>query len=101
MKHPRPVSGFNNVTNFCLKVGLLALPAFGLQGAPSDPPPRRVTTVVRADARSGRLIRSAVVASRVVPDKGIPSTPAPPPAASNAGSDSFATVNALGAHIAR
>src|SRR5437879_1430061 len=85
--------GFIKVMNFCLKVGLLALPAFGLQGAPSDPPPRRVTTVVRADARSGRLIRSAVVASRVVPDKVISSTPPPPVAGS--------TVNALVANIAR
>jgi soluble lytic murein transglycosylase-like protein len=45
--------------------------------------PRRVATVVRADVQSGRLVRSSVVASRVVPEKVIapviPSAPVKPP----------------------
>jgi hypothetical protein len=49
----------------CFKTGL----ALGIVGAAlhaSSPPPRKVTLVVRPDARSGKLVRSAVVTSRVV-----------------------------------
>jgi soluble lytic murein transglycosylase-like protein len=65
----------------------------------ADAPSPRVTTVVRADARSGRLVRATAVASRVIPEKVIssaaPSPPAPPAPAGSA------TVNALVASIAR
>jgi soluble lytic murein transglycosylase-like protein len=70
-----------------------------LQAAPPDLPPTRVTTVVRADNRSGRLVRGAVVASRVVPEK-VVSTAAPPPASTKQ-SDPSLTVNELVANIAR
>jgi soluble lytic murein transglycosylase-like protein len=65
----------------------MALVAFGVNGAVPDAPAKRVTTTVRADARSGRLVRSAVVASRVIPEKVITPvsapavTPSGPPAA--------------------
>ena len=69
-----------------------------LQGASPTEPPKRTTTVVRADARSGRLIRAAVVTSRVVPEKVIAPTPPPAPKAEP---ESSATVNDLVANIAR
>lgn len=50
----------------CFKIGLaLGMAAAALQAA-SGVPPRRVTLVVRPDARTGKLVRSAVVTSRVV-----------------------------------
>jgi soluble lytic murein transglycosylase-like protein len=55
----------------------MALVAFGVRGAVPDPPAKRVTTAVRADAHSGRLVRGAVVAPRVIPEKVIPPVPAP------------------------
>jgi soluble lytic murein transglycosylase-like protein len=87
--------------SFCFKLSVMALVVFGLQGATvtADPPPRRITTVVRADAR-GRLVRSAVIASRTVPEKVI-SPVAPPPAAPKAESGPSVTVNALVDDIAR
>jgi soluble lytic murein transglycosylase-like protein len=69
-----------------------------LHGAPPDLPPTRVTTVVRADNRSGRLVRSAVVSSRVVPEKVVSNTP-PPPAPKP--TEPNLTVNELVANIAR
>ena len=86
--------------NFCFKLYVMALVAFGLQGASTtEAPPKRVTTVVRADARSGRLVRGTVVAARAVPEKVI--SPTPPPVVPKAEPDSSATVNALVANIAR
>ena len=73
----------------------MTLVVFGLQGA--DPPPTRITTVVRADTHSGRLIRSTIVASRVVPEKVVSTTP---PAA-KPDSEPSLTVNELVANIAR
>jgi soluble lytic murein transglycosylase-like protein len=80
----------------------MVLAAFGLQAAPptSDSPSRRVTTVVRADA-GGRLVRSAVIASRTVPEKVILPTPPPQPPVPKAESGPSATVNALVDNIAR
>jgi hypothetical protein len=78
----------------------MTLAPFGLPGAPPDPPPARSTTVVRADSRSGRLIRSTVVASRVVPVKVVSTAPPPPPAAPKPNESSL-TVNELVASIAR
>lgn len=49
----------------CFKTGLaLGVAAAALQAA--SPAPRRVTLVVRPDARTGKLVRAAVVAPRVV-----------------------------------
>lgn len=74
----------------CFRTGLaLGMAAAALQAA-SPVPPRKVTLVVRPDARTGRLVRSAVVTSRVVtpsvvePRKTIQAVeerkaPAPPP----------------------
>jgi hypothetical protein len=76
----------------------MTLVAFGLQGASPDPPLTRTTTVVRADTRSGRLIRSTVVASRVVPERIVPTTVSPTPKP-DAGPS--LTVNELVANIAR
>jgi hypothetical protein len=87
---------------FCFIVGPMTLLSLGLQGASPDPAPKRVTTVVRADARSGRLVRtSAVVAPHVVAPKVItPGAPPAPPAA-HPKPDPSATVNELVASIAR
>jgi transglycosylase-like protein with SLT domain len=75
----------------------MTLAAIGLQGASPDTPLSRTTTVVRADTRSGRLVRGTVIASRVIPEKVIgaaaPQAPASPAPA--------ATVNELVAAIAR
>ena len=76
----------------------MTLVAFGLQAASPDLPPTRTTTVVRADTRSGRLIRSTVVASRVVPEKVVSTAP---PAAPKPAPEPSVTVNALVADIAR
>ena len=76
----------------------MTLVAFVLEGAPPDPAPTRTTTVVHADNRSGRLIRSTVVASRVVPEKVVPTTP---PAAPKPDAEPSLTVNELVANIAR
>jgi hypothetical protein len=76
----------------------MTLAAFDLQGAPPDIQPKRTTTVVRADTHSGRLIRSTVIASRVVPEKVVSTTPPPAPKASP---DPSVTVNELVASIAR
>jgi len=90
-------SGKTKLKRFCFILGGLALVTFGLPGASLDGPSRRVTTVVRADNRSGRLVRSTVVAARVVPERVVPST-APPETVSSAPT---ATVNELVASIAR
>jgi soluble lytic murein transglycosylase-like protein len=74
----------------------MTLALFGLQGA--DAPPKRTSTVVRADARSGRLIRSTVVASRVIPEKVVATTPPPAPKETP---EPSVTVNELVASIAR
>lgn len=59
----------------CFKTGLgLALAAATLAAA--SPEPRRVTMVVRPDARSGKLVRSAVVSARVVAPAVIEARPA-------------------------
>src|SRR5215472_14141502 len=73
----------------------------GVFGASVESSPARTTTVVRADAGSGRLVRGTVIASRVVPEKVIPSAAPPPPAAPKASSDPSLTVNKLVANIAR
>jgi hypothetical protein len=78
----------------------MTLVAFSLQAAPPDAPPTRTTTVVRADTHSGRLVRSTVVASRVVPEKVVSAAPPPPPAAPKPAEPSL-TVNELVASIAR
>ena len=87
---------------FCLKLFAMTLVAFGLQGANADALPKRVTTVVRADARSGRLVRGATIASRAVPERVISPAP-PPPAPAPADDDGApsATVNELVASIAK
>jgi hypothetical protein len=72
--------------------------ATGLLGAPPDIQPKRTTTVVRADIHSGRLIRSTVVAARVVPEKVVSTAPPPAPKASP---EPSVTVNELVASIAR
>ncbi len=42
--------------------------------------PRRITTVVRADERSGRLVRSVVVMPKVISAQALPMAPEPVPA---------------------
>jgi soluble lytic murein transglycosylase len=51
---------------FCFKLGVMAgLATLGLcasePSTPSDTPPRRITSVVRPDSRTGRLVRTVVV----------------------------------------
>lgn len=57
--------------------------------------------MVRADAQTGRLIRSSVVTSRVVPEKVIPAVVPATAAVSKPGYEPSATVNELVANIAR
>jgi soluble lytic murein transglycosylase-like protein len=85
----------------CFILGAMTLVAFGLRGASPDPSPKRITTVVRADAHSGRLVRGTVVASRVIPEKIVPAAPPPPPAPAKATPEPSVTVNELVANIAR
>src|SRR5262249_666085 len=85
------------VTRFCFKLVLMPLMVVGLHGT-SPEAPKRVTTVVRADARSGRLVRAVVVGSRVVPEKVIPSTP---PVAPKSSREPGATGNPRAENIAR
>jgi soluble lytic murein transglycosylase-like protein len=52
---------------FCFRVGLLAAgAALTLYGGGMPDRPTRITTVVRADSRSGKLVRSTVVTSRAI-----------------------------------
>jgi len=83
---------------FCFILVAMTLAAVGLLGAPPDLQPTRTTTVVRADTHSGRLIRSTVVASRVVPEKVVSTAP---PAVPKGSPDPSVTVNELVASIAR
>jgi soluble lytic murein transglycosylase-like protein len=57
---------------FILASGLLA--GFALQGADAPPAPKRSTSVVRTDPRSGRLVRSVIVTSRTVAVKPVAET---------------------------
>ena len=84
----------------CFILGAMTVISFGLQGASPDPP-KRITTVVRADAHSGRLIRSTVVASRVIPEKIVPAAAPPPPSSAKTTPEPSVTVNELVANIAR
>jgi soluble lytic murein transglycosylase-like protein len=80
----------------------MALMTLGLRAAPPDPPSARVTTAVRADSQSGRLIRTTVVASRVITPKVIaPISQSTPPPASKGRPEPSATVNKLVDSIAR
>jgi len=79
----------------------MALMTQGLVAAPPDPPPARVTTAVRADSQSGRLVRTAVIASRVVTPKVISPISPPPPPVSKPHPEPSATVNKLVDSIAR
>lgn len=79
----------------CLVLSSLALTMFELQGAS----PSRITTVVRADAHSGRLVRSTVVAARVVTEKVVPAIL--PQTEVKATVEPSVTVNELVASIAR
>src|SRR5436309_2134480 len=55
---------------FCFNTGVAVVAAgFVLEAATSVEPARRVTSEVRADARSGRLVRSVVVSPRSVSRK--------------------------------
>ena len=90
------IFGINKMARFCFTLVPMSLVAFGLLGA--DTPLTRTTTVVHADTRSGRLIRSTIVASRVVPEKVLPTTP---PAAPKTDAEPSRTVNELVANIAR
>ncbi len=56
-------SGCNIIVRFCFII-LVAAQLFAADG--DTPEPRRVTSVVRADEKSGRLVRSVVVEPRVV-----------------------------------
>jgi len=88
----------NKTMRFCFTLVVMALLLSSARGAGSDFPARRSATIVRADARTGRLIRGAVIASRVVPEKVIsPSTPSP---ANQTKSLSGANVSELVANIA-
>lgn len=63
---------------FCLISCVLAA-AVNMESAPVDTPPSRATVVIRADNKSGRLIRSVAVPSRPVPSRDVtPQSPAAP-----------------------
>jgi len=81
----------------CFILAPMTLAALGLQAASMDVYPTRVKTFVRADGRSGRLVRSAVVASRAVTPKVV--LPTAPGAEANP--QPAAKVNELVASIAK
>src|SRR4030095_10323836 len=56
--------GLNKAMNLCFRLFGMALVVSGLHGASVEAPPKRITTVVRADARRGRLVRGALLRSR-------------------------------------
>src|SRR5438270_1951197 len=87
---------------FCFQLIVVAFAAFGLHAASMDPQPRvAIKTIVRADANTGRLVRSSIIAARVIPEKVISAVPPPPPAVPHPAIEPGATVNALVATIAR
>ena len=54
----------------CFRLGCIAgLAALSAFGAAMVDPPRRITTVVRSDSRTGKLVRSTIVASRPVTEQ--------------------------------
>ncbi len=66
----------------CFGLGALLGVVSGLNAASLLDPPRRVTLEVRADVRTGKLMRSTAVRPRVIPEKVItPRDPARAPAA--------------------
>ena len=71
----------NNVLRSCL-ILMLAVPAFA--ASPGAAPQGHMTTVVHADTRTGRLVRSIVMEPRVVPSKPVSHSGVsdPPPSAS-------------------
>jgi soluble lytic murein transglycosylase-like protein len=89
----------NKTMRFCFKLVAMALVTSSLPAATADPPPRRVATVVRADTRSGRLVRGVAIAARVVPEKVIPPAgPAAPSKPPSGASVSELVTNIAGRH---
>jgi hypothetical protein len=69
---PLPYNGDRNIlTKICSTLSLSALMATGLWGANPDAAPSRMTSVVHADMRTGKLVRSVVVSPRVLSERSI------------------------------
>ena len=79
----------------------MTLAVSGLRAADPDAPPKRQTTVVRADSQSGRLVRTMVIVPRVVAGKVISPAPVAGEETPKADPGPSATVNELVASIAR
>jgi len=73
---------------FCFIISIGGLLAGAVYGSDSTAAPRRITSVVRADPRSGRLVRSVIVTPKTVGQRPVAAnvveprvvTPAPPDA---------------------
>jgi len=67
-----PYNGDRNIlTRICSTLVWSALMATGLWGANPDAAPSRMTSVVHADMRTGKLVRSVVVSTRVVNQRSV------------------------------
>jgi soluble lytic murein transglycosylase-like protein len=86
---------------FCFILSLMTLAVSGVRAAEPDVQPKRLASVVRVDSENRRLVRTTVIAPRVIPEKVISSAPPPAPANPKADPGPSATVNALVSSIAR
>jgi soluble lytic murein transglycosylase-like protein len=68
---------------FCSRIVLLALLAAGALAAASTDAPQRITSVVRPDLRTGKLVRSLIVTSRPVSQQRVPEIVVQPRVVSN------------------
>lgn len=69
MRDPALIGCKNNKMQSCFRCGMIAIVVLNLEAASVPVPARKVSSVVRADVRSGRLVRSVVVSSSVAPPR--------------------------------
>lgn len=71
------------MTHFCFKMVWLAAVAAVVSSAASPEMPQRITSVVRPDLRTGKLVRSVIVTSRPVNQRSVAETVIQPRVVSN------------------
>lgn len=62
------------MSQFCFRIVAVAGLASVVWGAGPDPAPRHVTSVVRSDPHTGKLVRTVVVTPKVVAERAVPAT---------------------------